>query len=98
MNLQEMQKSCEEFAKDLKTGGITWKLEKQKVVLFKFSCYVQFVKITLSLVDCFDKNVFFGTTIEGDSIRLKSTTAREAAQEALQLVKNEAEKLVQALS
>jgi len=91
-DLQKMQESCKEFANDLKTGNVTWENKPHDYFAFAFK-----VKTNLGEISLFYDNRFFYTFAD-KSIYLKSTTAKEAANEALQLVKNEAQKLVDALS
>lgn len=92
--LEEMKNSCKVFAADLKTGNVEW--TKHSKGNECFNCIVSDINLQIWLdcaIECFalmkpDKSI----------IRLQSTTAKEAAQEALQLVRAEAQKLVDALS
>lgn len=91
--LEEMKNSCKVFAADLKTGNVEW--TKHSKGNECFNCIVSDINLQIWLdcaIECFalmkpDKSI----------IRLQSTTAKEAAQEALQLVRAEAQKLVDAL-
>lgn len=91
-DLQKMKKSCEDFAKDLKTGNVEWENKPHDYFAFAFK-----VKTNLGEISLFYDNRFF-YTFNDKSFYLKSTTAKEAAHEAIQLVKAEAQKLVDALS
>jgi len=102
MNLQEMKKSCEEFAKDLKTGNIEWEIDTDFEHGFrtKISNIHTFVFLVFDRGSNYQKpkHYFELVSVFFSGLTLQSTTAKEAAHEALQLVKTEAEKLLNALS
>jgi len=94
-DLQKMKASCYEFAKDLKTGNLKWYLSDCEH--WAFGIEINENHLLIMLDD--EEGGFFSLDCHllSDLVILKSTTAREAALEALQLVKNEAQKLVDAL-
>lgn len=101
-DLQKMQESCLEFAKDLKTGNVVWEIDTD----FKHGFRTKISNINVFVFLVFDwdsnyqktKHYFELVSVFFSGLTLKSTTAREAAFEALEIVKNEAQKLVDALS
>jgi len=94
-DLQKMQASCKEFESDLKTGNVEWKVFEWKTIM-GFTATMQGISFDIWIETIRQKFVF--SKNNGYPIELTSTTAKEAAHEALQLVKNEAQKLVEALS
>ena len=89
--LEEIIKSCEDFKSEVKNGETLWQEESHDYFSFVFKIDTNLGRIKLFL----DSKFFY--TFCDKSIHLKSTTAKEAAHEALQLVKKEAQKLVDAL-
>jgi len=95
-NLQKMQESCEEF--DCKTGNVTWFQTYYKDVPSNYNAIENGLKFSFWLDH---KSKCFVFRCEAFMIamqKIKATTAKEAAIEALELVKSEAQKLVDALS
>ncbi len=96
-NLDKMKESCIEFAADLKTGNVEW----NKNTCFEFMFNVEIGEHSIGFILESSANGLDGEFVlctSYDNIPLQSETAKEAAIEALQLVKNEAQKLVDALS
>jgi hypothetical protein len=96
-DLQKMKESCKEFAKDLKTGNLEWQpISGLNHFEYDFwlKCPLGFTRLWLNE----ELSLFFSRFAKEHPIELKSTTAKEAAAEALELVKQEAQKLVDALS
>jgi len=95
--LEKMQESCEVFSHDLKTGNLEWQ-QMSGLNHFEYDfwlkCPLGFTRLWLNE----ELSLFFSRFAKEHPIELTSTTAKEAAHEALQLVKNEAQKLVEALS
>jgi len=92
-DLQKMHGSCKEFSKDLKTGNVTWEAHGTKTFRTKIDVF--------GFLTIFFDEVGLNFILEGyhpNLMLLNATTAKQAAHEALQLVKNEAQKLVDALS
>ena len=97
-DLKKMKQSCSEFAKDLKTGGVMWENPFPEIGL-QFNYFTEFIGCKIWLNDvkpsfCIEipKN---GTWIVRT---LQATTAKEAAAEAIDLVRKEAQKLVDSLT
>lgn len=97
--LEEMKNSCKVFAADLKTGDIEWSKDVHHENGFitkwndnKIRFYI-IHEIGTEGQPCYFKleSFFYRGYV------LQSTTAKEAAHEALQLVKKEAQKLVDSL-
>ena len=99
--LKEMQDSCAVFAADLKTGNIKWEKSDSFYTSWQYSYHhktnVGLIRLWLNN-DMQENHGFWYRLNDNNNIKLKSTTAKEAAAEALQLVKQEAQKLVDALS
>ena len=91
--LEKIEQSCIDFSEDLKTGSILWQKEEHD-----YFAYVFKITTNIGIVKLFWQGNKFFYTFCDKSIYLKSETAKEAAFEALELVKEEAQKLVNALS
>jgi len=89
--LQKIIESCEEFEKKPVTGNYKWNVGR---------CTDYSTRTNIGLVKFWllDSGYFYFRISDANNVKLTATTAREAAHEALQLVKNEAQKLVDALS
>ena len=96
--IEEMKNSCAVFAADLKTGGVVWSNPYPETSM-QFNYIVDFIGVIIWLNE---DDIAFCVEVPKNRTwvtrKLKSTTAKEAAHEALQLVKQEAQKLVDALT
>lgn len=91
--LEKMKNSCAEFAQDLKTGNVVWNYFGLKTFRTKVNIF--------GYLNIFFDEIGLQFILEGyhpNLMSLQSETAKEAAFEALELVKNEAQKLLDALS
>lgn len=91
--LEKMKNSCAEFAQDLKTGNVVWNYFGLKTFRTKVNIF--------GYLNIFFDEIGLQFILEGyhpNLMSLQSETAKEAAFEALELVKKEAQKLVDALS
>ncbi len=98
--LKEMKNSCAEFAQDLKTGNVEWEIDENSNTTFSAKVMGKSIKIWINY-PYFGDNALFNCESDfwhGVAILVGSDTAKEAAFEALELVKQEAQKLVDALS
>ena len=96
-NLKKMKQSCIDFQNDLKTGNLEWRIEDNSKWEYHFKIETPFGDLKLMLCQREKTHDFECRFVDVD-VQLKSTTAHEAAHEALQLVKAEAQKLVDMLS
>lgn len=93
--LKEMKDSCAVFAADLKTGSVEWEIDEYGY--FSTEILKQYISVWLEPSQNGENAEFWYVSQLGES-HLQAETAKEAAHEALQLVKAEAQKLVDALS
>lgn len=91
--LEKMYKSCEEFARNPKVGNIEfnhYQTEDEDIFCKRINGFD--IMVTCGV------NGFFAYINSQPSVKLQATTAQEAADEALELCRKEAQKLVDLLS